>query len=87
MTPTLIRGRIEHIRIPGIHEHFVDPGVIADVENAAPALAAIGGLIKPPVAPGTPERPLGRDIDGVGIAGIDHDHADVLGLLQSHVLP
>src|SRR5581483_1768897 len=38
-------------------------------------------------AAGSPERSLGRDVDGVGVARIDDDFADMLGRLQAEDFP
>ena len=71
----------------GIQDHFVDSGILADLEKVLPALPAVGGLEEAPLSPCGEERTLGRDIDHVGIPGIQGDHPDVLGILRGHLLP
>ena len=71
----------------GVDEDFVDPGVRVDVQDALPGLARVGGLVQPTIAAGAPQRPLSRDEDGVGIAGIEVDVRDVAGGLEADVLP
>src|SRR5205807_10258287 len=36
---------------------------------------------------GSPERSLGRDVDGARVARVDEDLADVFGRLETQVLP
>src|SRR5262249_59115205 len=64
-----------------------DGGVVADIEDLLPELAAVGGLVETAVAAGRPERPLGGDIDNVAVARIDDDLADVLRPREADVLP
>src|SRR5262249_6728781 len=46
-----------------------------------------GRLEQAAVAAGAPQRPLGGDVDDVGVARVDQDFADVLGVLEADVLP
>ena len=50
-------------------------------------LAAIDTLVQAAVAAITPERALGRHIDHIGIPWVHQNLADVLAMLQPHVLP
>src|SRR5207244_9479469 len=62
-------------------------GVVADRERLLPILTAVGALVEPAVAAGSPERPLGGHVDDVRVPRVDDDLADMLGLLEAHLLP
>src|SRR5262249_53755864 len=83
----LVRRGEQHVGVTRVEDDVVDPRVLADVQNAIPALSAGGGLVQPAVAAGPPQRPLGGDVDGVAVARVDDDLADVLRLLQPDLLP
>jgi hypothetical protein len=55
--------------------HFVDAGVLADIENLLPGLSTICGLVETTVPTGTPQRPLAGDTDDVRVFGMDDDSA------------
>src|SRR5262249_24583528 len=75
------------IGIARVEDDVGDAGVGADVKHALPRLAAVGRLVQAAVAARPPERPLCRDVDGVGVAWVEEDLADVLGLFEAHLLP
>ena len=87
VAPALIGRRVEHIGVARVHVDLVDTGVVGDVEDAFPGGAAVGGLVDPALSAGPPQRSLRGHVDHVRVAGIDGDHADVLGILEAHVLP
>ena len=76
-----------HVRLAGLEHDVADAGVVADVEDARPGRAAVGRLVEAALAARGPQRPLRRDVDDVRVARIDEDLADVLGVLEPHVLP
>src|SRR5204863_359650 len=64
-----------------------DPRPLAGVEHLGPRVAAVGRLEESPV-PATPaQRTLGRDVNDIGVARVDHDLTDVLRFAQTHILP
>src|SRR6185312_10348256 len=83
----LVGGSVEGVGIARIHDQVAGAGVLGDGEHVFPGGAAVGGLEHAAVAARAPERSLGGDIDGVGVARIDDDAADVAGILESHVAP
>ena len=83
----LVGGGEQHVGVARIEDDVGDAGVLADGQHLLPGLAAVGGLVQAAVAARPPERSLGGDVDDVGVARVDDDLADVLGLLQAHVLP
>src|ERR1700724_1369679 len=89
MRPMSSFGRplVSFCRVARIHAQVGAPGVVADGEHPLPGLAAVGGLVDAAVAAGRPQRPLGGDVDDVGVARIDHDAGDVLRALEAEVLP
>ena len=87
ITESLPRHGIKHVRVSRIHVHFIDTGVVATAQNLLPALSAIDGLVQAALAAGGPQRSLRCNKDNVGVARIDPDHADVLGVLKTHSGP
>ncbi len=87
MTSTLVGGGVEHVGIARVDLDVGDAGVLVDGQHLSPGLPAVGGLVETSLAARGPQGPLGSHIDHVAIAGIDDDLADVLGSLQSHLLP
>src|SRR5262249_35739499 len=87
MTPPLVGRGIDYIRIAGIERHIGDSGVFAYGQDVFPGLAAVSRLEQAPIAAGSPQRPLGRHIDGVCMLRINRDASDVLGMFQTDVGP
>ena len=87
MPAALVGGGHQHVGIARIEDHVGDAGVVADREHLLPVLTAVGGLVEPAVAAGSPERPLGGHVDDVRVPWVDDDLADMLGLLEAHLLP
>ena len=83
----LVGGGIDHIRMAGIQHHVRDAGVGIDGKHGLPGLAAVGGLVEPPVATLLPERALGGHVDHLAVPGIHQDLGNVLAGLQPQVLP
>ena len=87
MTPPLIGGSQQPVRIRGIDGDIGHARVFADGQDVLPGLAAVGGLEDAPIAAGRPKRPLRCHVDHVRVARIDHDSGDVLGILQTQIAP
>ena len=83
----LIGGGVDDVGIGGVELGRSDARVFGDREDEGPGLAAVGGLVEAALAARGPERALGRDVNDVGIARVDQDPADVLGLGEAHVGP
>src|SRR5262245_8501000 len=64
-----------------------DAGLVVDVEDLLPGLAAIDGLEQAAFFAGTPQPSERADIHDVGVGGIDRDLADLERVPQSHVRP
>ena len=84
--PLPARG-VERAGIRRVHRHVHEPRLVADELDELPGLAAVGGLVEPPLGVGVPDGAQRRDIHGVRVGGVHHDAADRLGLLQAHRLP
>src|ERR1019366_6872497 len=83
----LVSGRVDHVGIARIDIDIGDAGVFGDLEQGLPRLAAIGGLVQAAVAAGRKKRPLSGHPHDVGVALVDEDFGDVLGVFEPHVLP
>ncbi len=83
----LVARRVHRVGIARVDPHLVDARVLGDVEDALPALAAVGRLVEAAVAAVGPERTLRGHEDLARVARVDDDPADVLRILQADVLP
>src|SRR5678815_5152310 len=83
----LIRAREQNLGVLGIENDVADARVVVDEERPGPGGAAVGGLVDATIAALAEERALRRDIHRIGIARVDDDFADVLGLLEAGALP
>ena len=73
-----------------VHGHIDDPDITAadhDLQALRPGLAAVGRLVEPPFGVLRVVMAEGRDVDHVGILGVDDDPPDVMGFRQPHVPP
>src|SRR5262249_50731026 len=77
----------EYVGVARVEDGVGATGVFGYVEDLLPRLSAIRSFVQPAVAAGAPQRALCGDVDGVGVARVEEDLADVLGLLQSDLLP
>ena len=95
VTQPLPGDRKHHVRIARVHMHFIDARILvvpvrvaeAVTEHLAPGLAAVGRLEQAAIAAAGPQRSLRGDEDRVRIARVDANHADVLGVFQTHAFP
>lgn len=83
----LVGGGEKDIGIARVHDDFGDAGVFADGEDGFPGLAAVGGFVEAAVAAGRPKGTLGGDIDDLGIARVNKNSLDVLGVFQAGAGP
>src|SRR6266850_2224225 len=82
-----MRGCQQNIGIAWIHDHVGNAGVLADLDEAGPILAAIGGFVEAAITAAFPQGSRGGDINNVAIARVDENFRNVLGLAQAHVVP
>src|SRR5438552_17601033 len=87
MTPPLIRGRVNRVRIAWINRDVGDAGVLANLQNRFPSLAAIGSLVESPISSRPPQRSLRGHVDSIRVLRIDRDAPDVLRRSEADVLP
>src|SRR5439155_8674583 len=83
----LVRGSEQNIRIARVHDQIGHAGVFANLDETGPVLATVGGLVKTAIAAALPKRAGHRGVDDAGVARIDQDARDVLGLAQAHIAP
>ena len=86
-TAALIRRRDHDVRVPRIDDHVSHAGVLADLEDLLPRLAAVGRFVKTAISTRRPERPLRGHVDDVAVFRMNDDAPDVFGVLEAHVLP
>jgi len=75
--PALIHRRVENPVVRRIHHEIVGSGVVVNLQDLLPGLAAVDRLVHAALAAGTPEAARGGDEDNVVVARIDHDAVDV----------
>ena len=84
---TLIRGRVQHVRIVPVHRHISGASFVVHEQRARPAASAVGGAVHPAVPAGAPHRALRGHVGDVRIARVQLNAADVHAGGQSHILP
>jgi hypothetical protein len=87
MPATLVGGSNEHVRVARIEHHVGDAGILTDRQHLLPIFPAVDRLEEATIAAGVPQGPLGGDVNHVGVARVDEDSADMLGVFQTDVLP
>src|SRR5262249_23710215 len=87
VAPALIRRRVEDVWVAAVHDEIGRPGLVIDVQNLLPGLAAIGRLEDAALFVGREQVAQRRDVDDVRVDRVDDDASDVLAVLQAHVLP
>ncbi len=80
-------GDVEGFGVRGVKRHVDGARILADVEDAAPGLAAIDGFEQAAVATWTPHMAERSHVGGVRIAGVDEDPADMAGVAQPAIQP
>ena len=87
--PVVGRG-IERVRRNRVHDQ-VDgadrPAVDGDVQDLGPGLAAVRGLVDPALGIFGIEMAQGGHVDHAGVGRMDDDAPDVVGFLQTRILP
>ncbi len=86
-TLALERRGVEHVGVRRIHRDLGEPGVLADLLEVRPRLAAVGGLEEAAFAAGRPQRTDRRDVHDIRVARVDDDLADVLRRRQHGARP
>ena len=78
---------VDDFRILRVDQDIGDARIFRNGEHVLPCLAAIRGAVEPALAAGTPKRALCGNPDGVRVAWVDDDFADMFAGLEAHVLP
>src|SRR5262249_3808209 len=81
------RGDKERLGIAGTDPHVDDAGPLIDGQDVFPRLSAVGGLVEAALPAWPVEPAQGPDVDDVRIGRMDGDAADLVTLLEAHVLP
>ena len=71
MATTLIRGRIDDVRVPRIEGNIADACVFANREDEFPVLSSIKGLVEAAISALGPQWSLGGYINHIGIPRIN----------------
>ena len=79
--------RVEDPRIVGVHRDVDRARALVPVEHALPRLAAVARAEDAALGVGPMRVPERRDVDGVGILGMDAELADVARALEPEVRP
>src|SRR5581483_797844 len=87
VSAALIRRSVNRFRVVRIDNDVGDAGVLANLQNLVPGLAAISRFVESAIAARTPQRSLRRDVNDVRIFRIDRDAADVLRILETNIAP
>src|SRR6185369_7910435 len=78
---------VEDVGAFGIDGDIGDAGVFVDGQRLGPVSASVGALVDATLFVRPPEIAERGDVHDVGIGGMDHDAADVAGVLQAEVGP
>src|SRR5262249_1029301 len=84
---TFPRGDDEGLRIARVHDDIDDAGLVVDVVNSLPGLAAVSRLEEAAFLIGAIEPAERADINSVGILRMNYDAADLEALGEPLVLP
>ena len=79
--------RVEDARIVRVHRDVDGPGTLVAIEHALPRLAAVARAEHAALGVRSMRVPERRDVDGVGILGMDAELADVARALEPEVRP
>ena len=78
---------VEDPRVRRVHRQVRGAGLLVDVEDLLPRLAAVLRAEDPALGVGAPDVALRRDVDEVRIRRMDADARDLAGVAQPDVLP
>ena len=85
--PPLVRRRVEHRRVRRVEGEVDEAGVVVDVEDLRPRLAAVRRPVDAALGVGAEQVPQRRHPHDVGVRGVDGDAPDVARLLQPREPP
>ncbi len=78
---------VEHAGVVHVHRQFDTAGLVADIQDFSPGLAAVGGFIDAAFGGFAIQGALGGYEHRVGVFGVDGDAGNMLGAFQPHFLP
>ncbi len=80
-------GDQQRLGVRGVHANVDDAGLVVEVPDSFPGLAAVDGLVQAALLAGAVQPAEGADVDDVGVGGMNDDLADLERLLEAHVAP
>ena len=80
-------GRVQRVRIGGIHHEVDGAGPVVDEQHSRPRPAAVGGLVHTPLGVVGPLVARRRDEHDVGVGRVDQDAGNRVRVGEPHVLP
>ena len=83
----LVRGREERARVRRVHDQVDGAGVVVDVQDLLPRVAAVGGAVDAPLRVGPPQVADRRHVSHVRIPRVDLNARDVVRVGQPQVRP
>ena len=83
----LPQGRVQHVRIGRIHGQVDRPRAFVAEEHLLPGPAPVAGAVDPALGIGPEGMPERRDVQPVGVGGMDADASDGVGFGEAEVAP
>ena len=83
----LVRGREERARVRQVHDQVDGAGVVVDVQDLLPRVAAVGRAVDAPLRVGAPQVADRRHVRHVRVPGVDLNARDVVRVGQPQVRP
>ncbi len=84
---SLVHRDKQGLWIAWVHHQVDGPGIFIHIMDLLPALPAVGGAKDAAVFVGTPQMSHRGHVHHIVVRRIDTDAGDVLGVVQTHVLP
>jgi hypothetical protein len=68
-----------------VEQNVAGTGVLVDLKDRRPGLPAVGGLVDAALSVGSPQMPEGGDVADVGVARVDGQRRNVVGVAEADV--